>query len=189
MSQTIEVALYRGTYALSRACADVVRQASPVVRITHEDGCLDRCKRVASKSSTGATAQSVVDNLSSLGVSDQHDLRAGASLVQAVNSRDHGSCALARGLIIGDAAAASLSTAGRIADRRRLRAGVSLEDPVDEALGGAVSGRRGCLAGAEDVDTRAALTGLDVDIDGSGGGKAGEEGKESSGLHDESDGG
>lgn len=111
--------LYHGeeaTYALSAARANIVRQADPVVGITHEDGHLDRGERAARQSNSGAAAQRVVDDLAALRVSDQHNLGVRAPLVQAFDGIDHGNRALARRLFVLNTAAAALTTTGWVGD-------------------------------------------------------------------------
>jgi hypothetical protein len=152
------------------------------VRVAHEDGGLDGLEGVAAEGGAGTAAESVVHDLTALGVADQDNLGVGAALVEAVDSRDDGLGALAGRVIVADAAALGLAAAGRVVDGLAGRAGVGLLHHVDEALRGTVARRRGRLTGSEDVDTGARLPGLD--LDGAGTGEASEDGEGNSGdLH------
>ena len=54
------------TYALSLACANVVGKTVAVVGVAHEDGGLDGVEGIASKCGSGATAEGVVHDLTTL---------------------------------------------------------------------------------------------------------------------------
>lgn len=54
------------TYALSLACANVVGKTVAVVGVAHEDGGLNGVEGVASECGSGATADGVVHNLTTL---------------------------------------------------------------------------------------------------------------------------
>lgn len=111
------------------------------------------------------STERIIHNLPALGIPNQHNPRIRAPLVQAVHGRDDGRGTLALRLAVLDAAAAGLPAAGWVRDGRGLRARVGLENEIDEALGCAVSGGDGGLAGAKDVDAWAALAGVEVDVD------------------------
>jgi hypothetical protein len=104
----------RNTYALSLACADVVRETDDVVRVTHKDGSLDGVEGIAAESGTSTTAEGVVDDLAALGVADKHNLGIRAALVEAGDSRDHSLGTPSRRLVVADASALALAAAGRV---------------------------------------------------------------------------
>jgi hypothetical protein len=54
------------TYALSLACANVVGKTVAVVWVAHEDGGLDGLEGIASECGSGATADGVVHDLTTL---------------------------------------------------------------------------------------------------------------------------
>ena len=54
------------TYALRLACANVVGKTVAVVGVAHEDGGLDGVEGIASECGSGATADGVVHNLTTL---------------------------------------------------------------------------------------------------------------------------
>jgi len=79
---------------MSRAGADIVGKACDVARVTHEDGCLD----IGDGSSddgdrsigvtlicVASTAKCVVENLTTLGVSNKNELGAGALAVKRID--------------------------------------------------------------------------------------------------------
>lgn len=168
------------TYTLSLASADVVRQADHVVRVTHEDGRLDRLEGIPGEGGAGTAAKGVVHDLTALRVADQHDLGVGAAVVEVGDGLDHGLGALLGRVLVADAAAVGLAAAGRVADGVAGRARVGLLHHVDEPLRGAISGRHGRLASTKDVHLRAGLAGLD----GVGAGKSSEDGDGNGGnLH------
>ena len=157
------------TYPLSPASANIIRQAVPVPRITHEDGRLDRRQRCTSKGLTGTSAERIVHDLSALGVSDQDDLGAGTPLVEGCDSPHDGLGALLLRVLVRNTAAVALSAAGWVDDGFLGGALVGLHDHVNEALGGAVTLGDCRLAGAEDVHGWAGLAFLDGAGRGHGG--------------------
>ena len=79
----------RTTYTLGLASADIVREASNVVRVAHEDGGLDGGEGSAGEGSAGTTAERVVHDLTTLRVADQDNLGVGAALVEVVDRGNH----------------------------------------------------------------------------------------------------
>lgn len=140
------------------------------MRVAHEDGGLDGFEGGSCEGGAGAAAEGVVHDLAALRVADQDDLRIGAVLVELGHGLDDGLGALARRLLVGDAAALGLAAAGRVDDRLAGRAGIRLLHHVDKALGRAVAIllRHRRLAGAKDVHFRARLPRLDVNRLGAG---------------------
>lgn len=152
------------TYALRLARADLVRQARDEARVAHEDSRLDLVdgrgldlhRRVGEALvGVAAAAEGVVEDLPALRVSDDHELRRRALVVEGVDLRLHGRDTLLDGVGVADAAAARLSAAGWVGDGLGGRAGVGVEDGVDDGASAAVAWSNGGLAGTEDVDVGA----------------------------------
>lgn len=78
------------TYTLGLARSHVVRQASDVVRVAHENGRLDGLERGAGQRRAGTAAQSVVHDLPALAVSDEHYLCLRAARVELCDGTHDG---------------------------------------------------------------------------------------------------
>ena len=171
-SESVRAADKRKTYTLGLASADIVGEASNVVGVAHEDSGLDGGEGSTGEGSAGTTAERVVHDLTTLRVANKDNLGVGAALVEVGDRGNHGRSPLRRRRFVGRAATRRLATTGRVADGIACSAGVCLLHHVDEALRGAVAGRRRGLTGTKDVHTGARLPSLNVD--GAGTGKAGE---------------
>lgn len=95
--------------------------------------------------------QRIVLDLRALAVAHEHELRARALGREGGDLGVDGFDARLHGLGVGVAAAGGLAAAGWVVDHFGGRAGVGVEDSVDEGGGGAVAGWGGGFAGAEDV--------------------------------------
>lgn len=107
-------------------------------------------------------AKRVIEDLTSLGVTHEHERSARALLVESVHCADDGRHALLDGVRIADTSTRRLASTCGIANRLRGRAGVGLCDQVDNGARRAKSRRHSCLAGTKDVDARAGLALLDL---------------------------
>lgn len=109
-------ALRTGGEALSSTSSDVVRETSTVVWVAHEDSSLNSSESISGKSSSGATAKSIVHNLSTLGVSDKNNLCAWALLVVGGHGFDNGLGSLCSRAVVAGTATGGLAPAGRVID-------------------------------------------------------------------------
>jgi hypothetical protein len=159
-----------------------------VARVAHEDGGLDLllCRsgngdRRARETLVGVAtaAVGVVEDLTTLRshavsfyslrktsrahlrVTDEHQERVRALLVERVDLARDGLHALDDRVGVADVAAGGLATAGGVVDRLGRRAGVRADDRVDDRACGTVPRRDGRLACAKDVDLWAARALLD----------------------------
>lgn len=92
-----------------------------------------------------------------LGVTDEHELGVGASLVERVDLGGNGGGSLEGRVSVGDSAAGGLSTAGWVGDGLGGGAWEGSLDEVDDDTGGSVAWGDGGLSGSEDVDLWAVL--------------------------------
>ena len=176
------------TYTTGLASANIVRQASDVVRVAHENGGLHGGEGCSGQGCARSAAEGVVHDLPSLRVPDQHDLGVWAlafvstlitsgkygvlyPLVEARDSLDHGSCTLRSGVLVADATTLALSSASRVDNRLRGGPGVCLCHHVDESLTRAVALGHSCLTGTKDVDLGTVALAL-LDVGGCGLGEA-----------------
>ena len=194
LSTHVLVAAIQGTYPLSPACANVVRKASAVAWVTHEDGGFDGPQSIASECGSSATAESVVHNLTTLlfvsncinrfqrstylRVSNEDDLSARALLVIGCDSSDDSSGSLALRTVVANTTTRCLATACRVNDGFGAGSGVCSLDLVHKTTSRSISIalRDSSLTSPEDVDPGAALPLSELDWVGNGKAEDGEGG-------------
>jgi hypothetical protein len=132
-----------------------------VAGVTHEDGSSDLAESSSADGDGGigktlvgvsSTAECVIHNLTTLGVTDKDELSLWALLVEAVNSGSNGVDSLDGRVGVADTTTGGLTTTGGVVDSLRSGTGVGTQYKVDYNTGGSVSSGSSGFTGTENVD-------------------------------------
>jgi len=135
-----------------------------VAWVTHEDGSLDHvdgARRDGNSSGAktfigvSATAESIVEDLTSLRVSNQDELSIRALGVEGVDGRSDSRNTSNNRVGVADTSTRRLSTASGVVDGLRSGSGVCVEDEIDDYTSGTITSRGRGFTSSKDVNVGA----------------------------------